>query len=572
MLSERRARLLARRACAGSRRARRRLTAAIAGGDTVAADACLPAAWDGAWSVVYSAAVDPALAPETRAVIGAICTRHGALPENPVALVVFFVLTGAHDQYEAFDPDGTRLAFAYRAVAEATRTALREAMVAAGGLTLVRVVADRPDRTLTAEETGHLAAHLAEAGEWERLWRLLPGTPLVAAVRAARMVGDWQQPDDSGRELLARIQRTDPDELDRVGATPVARFETRRVRELSFAPDGSELACTGPYNTTVIRVADGTTIATHKGYQLTQVLALGGGAIVAQESMPDPTSDQRLFTIVHQAPDGARTTLLDGGMGEVTIGRRPGGFVVVAQGRGTWFGTVVDGLVALDEVPDPPVASHRVRRLVASDPVSGRFVLEERGRIVLAGPDGGRLAEGMLDIAVIDGTFAGPDLVITRGGDRRLTSWDVLEPGLLVPGAEAEARYSGPPRAMPGHDLVAVPEADGLGWFEQHTLRRAAPPAEFPAAGARSAEFSPDGTLAAVVTVDAVEVYDLALRALVTRPFADLPRARLREFGGSGHPGADLMRAAYEHRYGGDVSLGSAADGMRPDDIALGGA
>lgn len=93
------------------------------------------------------AAVEPARPAASRQAIGAFCTRHGILPDDPLQQTVFHLLAGQTEQHRALDPDGSLLADAYRAASAESRGALRQAMVASGDVDMVRVaVGDRRDR------------------------------------------------------------------------------------------------------------------------------------------------------------------------------------------------------------------------------------------------------------------------------------------------------------------------------------------------------------------------------------------------------------------------------------------
>jgi hypothetical protein len=147
---------------------------------------------------VFAAAADPVKDAAVRAALGAFCARHGLAPGDITDRAVFFVLTGQAGQHRAADPDGSLLTAAYRAAGPGTRAGLREAIAASGDLDLVRVVtADRPGRfaEVTGDERQYLIRQLADRGEWDRLWRLVPDVPLAEAVRAVRRFGaGWRPP------------------------------------------------------------------------------------------------------------------------------------------------------------------------------------------------------------------------------------------------------------------------------------------------------------------------------------------------------------------------------------------
>lgn len=575
VLSAARARRLVR---AKSDRARRRLTAAVKRGESTAVEAVFlawqrnPEAWAFVPAAVFAAAVDPAVGAAARAAIGAFCTSHGAAPDNTVDRALFYVLTGQHEQHEALDPDGTLLSSAYRGATEATREALRDTMVGAGELTMVRVIADRPDRTFTAEEAEYLTANHTRAGEWDRLWRLLPSVPLVSAVRAARVLGDWRPDDDAGREFLARLRDTDPESVTALGTAAVTKLNHYVANELSFAPDKSELAVTSPGDTTVYALPGGRRVVRYGGPAHDRVLALGGATIVYRGQ------GRERWSIVRRSPGVPREVLLPGKRHGV-LGRTPGGFVVVTGDEGVWHGAAAGPWSRMVPAADLPVVHAILMKLMAADPASGRLAMMEFRTLILIGPDGEKLAGAQLgEYEEFLGAFVTPDhLVGTRGGvNGSVVSWR-REGQDLARVAEISLHTLGPPIPVPGRDLVVVRQLDRLTWLDPETLAEKNPLPELPPVAARLIAFTQDGSLAAVATRNDVTVHDLGLHRLALLagvPLARLPYSALEIVAAleDRSPVAGLLHAGLAYRFAADVALGS--DGRLAggeDDIALGG-
>jgi hypothetical protein len=526
---------------------------------------------------VHAAAVDPARTAGSRAALGAYCTRNGLVPDNPVERAVFYVLTGDQERYQAADPDGTLLAGAYRNAAEATREALRHTMVGAGELDLVRVIADRPDRPLTAAEAGYLARQLADAGEWARLWRLVPAMPLAAAMGAARRFIDWRPDDDAGRAYLTHLARTDPDVLAALGAAAVTLIRNLSTTTFSFAPDGTEIAVRHRRGTKVFALPGGDLVATHPGSGYHNVTALGGATIVYTDG---PKAD---YPVIRRAPDRPAETLIFDAPG-AKYGRTSDGFVVdhrnvVYFGRasGPWTRTVGGPL---------SIASRTAARsMIAADPVSGNLafrVFDDGGRdLVLVDAELRVLASSSLD-GPGSGAFCGPEqLVLWHWGEgSRLELWQRDGSDLVRTAGTALTVYM-TPAVAPGR--VVVRRTEGLVWLDSATLTPVAAPPGFPAVDSSKASFSPDGTLLAVATDRGVDVHDLPMHQLTELTRTPLSQARLTDLEtvaalaerqltpGVGEVLA-LLRAGLEYRFGAEVALGPGtrvAGGA--DDIALGG-
>src|SRR5690606_37354130 len=142
-----------------------------------------------------------------------ICREHGFAPEDPVKRAAFFLLTGQARQDRAPDPARSLLALAYASRPAGERPRIRDAMVAAGELDLVRVMAGaRRDRlpAMPDEEARYLGERLAERGEWEEIWALVQDLPLKTGTELFRLFGDWVPRDPDSRRVRATFRRAAP--------------------------------------------------------------------------------------------------------------------------------------------------------------------------------------------------------------------------------------------------------------------------------------------------------------------------------------------------------------------------
>jgi hypothetical protein len=538
---------------------------------------------------VLAAAVDPDRDAEARAAIGDYCLRNELLPEHEADRVVFFMLTGDHERFQATDPDGTVLAGAYQHAAERTRAALRATVVEAGDLDLVWVITNRPGGEMTAEEASYLASQLAAAGEWARLWRAIPAMPLVAAMAAAHRFEDWRPDSDTGQAYLARLLAAGPDLLTAHAQTVVTTVSTAVAREVSFAPDGSEI---------VVGYERGAAVHTLPGAEVTDYLgarpdepsakpwygtlspgyrdlyALGGGAVVYR-SGDEPGS------VIHRVPGRhARTMLTD--TGQLGVARAPGGFVGLKD-RTVYFATRTGIWTWTAPFAVPGVGKDVRPRLVCAEPVSGQLAFcaaDGNGVDFLLLDRELRLLARRWFPGVADAAFCGPDRIVMWDGDttRHLTVWRRAGTS-IVPEAAADSHH-GEPAVGPG--LVVVPGPDGPVWLDPDTLAPTTACADLPSA--HRTVFSADGTLVATVTSAGVDVHDMLLRRfsdlaswrLSTASPADLRAVALlgkRTRTPLVAEAVALVRAGLEHRFGHDVAIGDGvAVAAVGDDIALGGA
>lgn len=591
--AERRARRAERRRPDGSRgwlarRAWRSLVRGAERGDANAIGA-LAQAWrrDPAgewWSVasrwltpadVLAAAVENATDASAVAAIRAFCARHGLLPEDAVDRALFFVLTGEQEQYQALDPDGSLLARGYRAADEPAREAVRRTMTGLGELSVLRVIADRPDRPLTAAEADYLTARLAKAGEWDQLWRLIPTVPIASALRAAGLFRDWRPADGPARAFFDRLTGAAPDAIAALGPAAVTRLDFAKAWRLSFAPDNSELAVAGAAGATIFDLPGGSPVASYDSCY--EMVALGDATIVCNGWYSNR------WSVIRCSPEQPRPVLLTNTDGR-TFARTPGGFVVSTR-DGMWFGTAEGHRSRVVRWNRLAPVGRGTKRLVAADPTTGRLAIYTSGTLLMTDADGSELATAKI-LAAPAGVFCAPGHLITIHplGDTPvfthvLASWR-YDGTDLVREIEAECRSDGTLIPVPGHDLVLTHLDGRQYWYDAGTLKEAGPPSAFPSLDRGLVTFSPDGSLIAVASRTGVEVHDLAvyrLAALAGRSLTELGRSGLETVGTPrDHPAVaavlGLIRAGLEYRFGADIALGPATRAAaRGDDIAIGG-
>lgn len=565
-------------------RAWQHLRAAAEAGDEDAIDA-LRDAWlhdgrDETWPyadewcpppVVHAAAVDPARSAESRAALGDYCARHDLVPENPLARVVFFVLTGAHEQYAATDPDGSLLAGAYRVADWATRDALRRIMVDVGELDMVRVIADHPDGALSPEEATYVAGRLATEGDWDRLWRLLPAMPVASAMWAASLFDEhWRPADELGRVFFDRLVTTDADALaaleQAVTEIDVGYEADTPPVTASFSPDNTEFVARGedvglfrmPGGDELERVADGD-----------EVLALGGGTIVVGEREYDGW-------VITRQTEGESPEILLRGADSGLIAAVPDGFVVQADGK-LWFGAARGEWSRVVPVALPVGDA----RLAAADRTSGRLVFAvDDDRVVLTDADLRVLADAVTGVGCEVMAFCDPEtILLRRQADFTLELWRRDGTGLMW---TAEADADEDVRPVPVLDQVVVRCAGVLTWLDADTLTVVDGPPGLPEDGVVVA-FSPDGSLAAVAEDGWVDMHHMGLHrlaALADRALTeawpsdlDLAAALVEQpLSRRVQDALALLHAGLAHVIGAEVALGGPGRlSGGTDDIALGG-
>jgi hypothetical protein len=307
------------------------------------------------------------------------------------------------------------------------------------------------------------------------------------------------------------------------------------------------------------------------------VLALGDGVVVYTGHKIGGS-----YPLVRRTPGGRAETLL-ADAASARIGRTPGGFVA-AQYAGLFYGSAG----GWRSVTRPKIgAATSAHSLIAADPVSGNlaFRVYDRDRRHLALVDAQRrvLARKPVD-GPLDGGFCGPDrLVLWQWGDGRAVEVWRLDGRNLVQAAKIGLGEYMTPVVVPARDRVVVRGGGGLRWLDADTLTPAEAPPGLSSIECQHLAFSQDGGLAAVSTSNGVEVHDLGLHELVEltgRPLSQaratdletVTRLRKQALTPAAGQVLELVSAALEYRFGGEIALGSGSrDLTRGDDIALGG-
>ncbi|MEV5826334.1 hypothetical protein AB0L25_12220 [Spirillospora sp. NPDC052242] len=557
--------------------------------------------------------------------LAAVLAGRDDLPHDPAALAELFLVTGRHARYRALDPDGTHLARAYATAGGPRRERMREAMLRAGDLDAVRVVADR-DRGagLGVGERRDLAHALLENRRWEEAWRLAKRLPLADAAAVARALPAGWRPAPADRRVLALL-RAAPSRLHaHVAVVADADRRTVPVSGLveagAFSPDARFMVVahvgraqpTDPCTVQVFTLDGG--VATFAGRHV-----VDGGtprfALTEHGAAIAPEHDERNVWWLPFA---------DGRMERLPVDDRvthlapvPGGFVAAAltgdrkvrlhrfdrAGRPS-----PDGPLTTADLPFltafPP--NHSVDPVtfawsyeVFADPVSGRVAFHSRAplRIVVIEPDGrvvadsenGHARQGSPWAPTTPGCFTAPDRLFTDGRliactpDGGLRDIAALTPHLH----ESVGAVVHLPAT--GELLGASPSrlyTPGTAWYaDAATLEPVPGPRPLSGLPARAVWATPDGTVHAAGR-DAVTLVDEAVRAAAApavRPLDELTAADLgvlADLRRRTPPGRSAFRTVVDLLHdvleatpiGADVELGEASAPVAgPDDIALGG-
>lgn len=528
-----------------------------------------------------------------------ICRRHEFAPEDPVKRAAFFLLTGQARQYRALDPDGSLLALAYASRPAGERPRIRDAMVAAGELDLVRVMAgERRDRlpAMPDEEARYLGERLAERGEWEEIWALVQDLPLKTGTELFRLFGGWAPRDPDSRRVFETFRETPPmlvsiavDSMRSywISAALQASFTIDGgVGDLAFAPDGPYLAAVSRDGVAgVVDLRTRRLVQRHEGFAASAVLHAGDGTLIVGEGAGGGRSTARL---VRCSGDGERTLhesapvtslALTGEDGAFAAGTRDGRLLRGSHGERT-VQAVHLGMIGLDRDDWPrALAAHRAsgrlavlgRRLAVTVPATRQATtVELRGqRVTRAG-------------------FADADTLICA--DRQGTVTRLHGPRWR---RTARTHYLGigglgvtPGRggSAPGPPIVLDREG-GLHFLDPATLTTAdtwRPPSP---ASPTGLTVSPGGDFAAVAHPEGrVDLFDLRvgeLPGLVTRPMTgSVPRHLSTVATALTHTGPlmtsatvatlRLLHACLEHRFRFDIEIGDAAPLVAGDyDISL---
>jgi hypothetical protein len=576
------------------------------------------------WRVqVFADAVQPGRGATERAAIGAFCAARGLAPQNPAERALFFVLTGQQAQHRAVDPDGLQLAAAYHAAGEPTRAMVRQALVDAGDLDLVWVMASGRREwlaTVTAEETDDLAGQLAGRRDWAGLWELARDLPLVHAVAAlGRFADGWRPADEGGRALFARLAQADPQQVARARYALDPRLIRLRddFRDGSFSPDGRWLTIAAndrgrrPTRIYAVELPDGApTRWRARNFRFSygdRLLCLGEAFLVVQS---------RHCHLVRRPGGRAETIWRSAAPGPVQAEPHAAGFCALRGADGTGYRLAFhDGAgreirtVTLDElgITPPPSSPWSSPRLMAADPASSRLAVylgdtlwlvgtgPEPGSNPESGSDSGDirvLARGRVRSAADDYVygccFAGPErLVLASSSGIRL--YHVADRELRLQVATA-IRVGSAPIAIPARGEIALfGERQGVIYLDAQTLALVDAPREFTGKSGSRLWASADGRRHALYVRSFADVV-LDPRAAIVAELADRPQASARPGdlatvaralrdgtgGQAARPLLELLAGSLKCRFGAEVALGTgaAAAGKAADDgdeIALDG-
>ncbi|MBE1530560.1 PQQ-binding-like beta-propeller repeat protein [Actinomadura algeriensis] len=322
--------------------------------------------------------------------LAGLCEQRGLAPSDPVRRGVFFLLTGRPAQYRALDPDGRGLALAYAAAPDAERARVREAMLTAGELDLVHVIAgDRRNRlaSMGDEEARYLAERLADRREWDELWTFVQDAPIAIGAELARLFDRWAPRGDDERRHFTALRTADPATVraglrrlrdERLPARPHAHLNVPgRVDLLSFSPDRSPGAppslavSTGSGSVLVFDLSTGRIAERYEfDRPVRHLLHVGNGTVIVAEHTGGRRGPGRLTRCANGSAEPLRTTsgriaslVAAGGDGRFAASTRTGGLLlggpegVTEVGFGSEYG--------VDLIYPWTIAGHRESGLVA---------------------------------------------------------------------------------------------------------------------------------------------------------------------------------------------------------------
>ncbi|GAB1510409.1 hypothetical protein [Actinophytocola sp. KF-1] len=528
--------------------------------------------------------------------LAAFCVEHRLAPSDPHRAAVYFLLTGQREQYRLVDPDHSLLAVAYRGAAEDERARIRAE--AAGDPDLVRALAGTLARPRLGDgEAGYLVDAFAARQDWPALWELAKNLPMLDAVRAVRRF-DGPRPDGADGALFDALAAADPDALaaSHRALAATIRLPLRNTTNGSIAPDGRHLVVGGTRQVHVCTFPDGGLVETWPVRHNSTVLALDDGMQVysyggqepgdtgftASGYLGDPAESTRTARF-HRARALARTA---DGFAALTLGDHDRLHLHLLSGRGHRFGDYERRTLEVCGALGIPARHASAQWAMAVEPVHGLIAFAGAG-LHLARITAG----GLRPLAALPFTggvvprlaFSGPGRLVGQDDRRVVRVWriDDGEPHLTAERAIKAVE----PVDLPWLGVIAMNDlSDNTGrsvlFLDRDTLTEVPVPARFTNREDPVALFaSPDAAWFGVGYRDFVEVFEVLLSELVTRPLAaatpaDLHtvRARLGRAEPVARPLLAVLRTCLEHRFGGDIALGTGtAVAARPDDIALGG-
>ena len=146
-----------------------------------------------------------------------VCRENKLRPADPVRRAVFLFLTRRWEEYDALDFNRAFLRSAYEAADAATRERILQTARTLGRLDVVQAVSGRRDvrkaKSLSAAEWDATIELLTSHRRWADLWRLVPRTSVVTALRLIDVLkGSGWQPDearerDGFREICALAEK-----------------------------------------------------------------------------------------------------------------------------------------------------------------------------------------------------------------------------------------------------------------------------------------------------------------------------------------------------------------------------
>jgi hypothetical protein len=545
-----------------------------------------------------------AAAAEPDGGLAAFCRQHRLAPADPTTRVMFFLLTGQDEHRRAADPDGALLAAGYAAAGPGERDRLRAAMVGAGDLDLLRVVAgDRAGWVARVDraEAGYLVDQLVARRDWDRLWRLATEvSPAGAIGLIRRFPAGWRPGTDRDRRLHDALTAA-PQRIE-IGTRAIAAGRIRvagNARDVAFGTDESRLAVVshdGPWES---GKADATTEAWVSVYDLPAAECRWRGRLAgpfAALSRVLPVGDRVLASTglgsqhnhrLDRVHAGGRAALLTDLYFPTRPRPVPAGFVLTDMSR-LLFGSAdgeVTRAVRWPEISGQPDVSWSS---LAADPGSGRLALGGRHLVVLDGA-GRLLARQTIEgpagtVGTVRLAFTEADrLVSYRQSTGVVAGWQVRRPspgapgGLVAGQAGLHCPHHPELAALPAHRLVLVDQD----WHDSRTLLPVTGPAGLDPAGCRVIA-SPSGDSVALAGRQSVLVYrvepavwvtDLAHLPVVGARPADLGRV-VAEQARAVRPEVRallaLLRACLEHRFGTDVELAASDAGIGTDyDVGL---
>jgi hypothetical protein len=534
--------------------------------------------------------------------LAAFCREHHLAPADPHRAAAYFLLTGQTEQYRLTDPDHSLLAIVYQGADDDERAAIRVA--GATEPELVRALAGTVTRgrltRLAEREADYLVDAFAGRQDWPGLWELAKNLPVFDAAAAVRRFDGWR-PDGADAALFDLLAATKPDALAAsywAAATPGrVRIRIGSATGGSISPDRQRVVVSTTQSVSVHTFPGTQQVETWQTRHNSKVLALDGGVQVyaCWDKQPgdkgfsaigylgdDPDEPSATGTVkFHEARALARTA---NGFAALTLGNHDTLHLHLITGSGWRFHDYGRRTVELCAAIGIPAKHARAQWAMTTDPGSG-LIAFAGDQVYLA-----RLTGDGLDLLgtapfragpVPRLAFSGPDRLIGMDDDRMLRVWRVDDDG---PHMLAERKLAASsPVDLPGAGMLVVTDLSSntgrsLRFLDRDTLSDVPAPPGYDGRGDPSTLFtSDDGDWLGVCFRDFVELFEVRLSTLATRPLAATTPADLHAVQArlGREPAArsflELLSACLEHRFGADVALGDGDPlAVLTDDIALG--